>query len=231
MIRSVAELEGRTRSRLTCNGELNMNKTFAAALLACSAFASPAFAQTLTTDLATWQAVAGSYLNDTSYGNEYDDISSLTLDGGPTLSFGAPVNIRQIGSSWATWSGGYTGQVLYTNGANSITVNIAPTTTDFGFFAEPDSFGQYLIKLTLTGGGSVQQLVDGSAGAKFFGWNGGGVSSFTVTTADNDFAFGDFYYAGTSAVPEPAGWAMLIGGFGLAGAAMRRRSAKVSYAA
>ena len=32
------------------------------------------------------------------------------------------------------------------------------------------------------------------------------------------------------AVPEPATWAMMIGGFGLAGASLRRRGAKVSYA-
>jgi hypothetical protein len=32
------------------------------------------------------------------------------------------------------------------------------------------------------------------------------------------------------AVPEPATWAMMIAGFGLAGAAMRRRSSKVVYA-
>jgi hypothetical protein len=33
-----------------------------------------------------------------------------------------------------------------------------------------------------------------------------------------------------NAVPEPATWAMMIGGFGLAGAAMRRRAGKVVYA-
>lgn len=33
-----------------------------------------------------------------------------------------------------------------------------------------------------------------------------------------------------SAVPEPASWAMLIGGFGVAGAAMRRRKVAVSFA-
>ena len=32
------------------------------------------------------------------------------------------------------------------------------------------------------------------------------------------------------AVPEPATWAMMIGGFGLAGASLRRRGVKVSYA-
>jgi len=210
---------------------MDMNKTFIAAMLACSAISAPAFAQTLTTDLGTWQAVAGTYINDASYGPDFDNISSLALDGGPTLSFASPVSIRTIGSGWATWSGGYTGQVLATGG-NSLTVNIAPTTTDFGFFAEPDTFSSFLIKLTLTGGGSVQQLVSGSAGAKFFGWNGGGVSSFTVSTNDTDFAFGDFYYAGVAGVPEPAAWGMLIAGFALAGAAVRRRSnVAVQYAA
>jgi hypothetical protein len=34
-----------------------------------------------------------------------------------------------------------------------------------------------------------------------------------------------------SPVPEPAAWAMMIGGFGLAGAAMRRRVSKVAFAA
>jgi hypothetical protein len=33
----------------------------------------------------------------------------------------------------------------------------------------------------------------------------------------------------TAPVPEPAAWAMMIAGFGLVGAAMRRRTVKVSY--
>ena len=36
--------------------------------------------------------------------------------------------------------------------------------------------------------------------------------------------------ASLTAVPEPASWAMMVGGFGLAGAAMRRRRAAVSFA-
>jgi hypothetical protein len=35
---------------------------------------------------------------------------------------------------------------------------------------------------------------------------------------------------GTPAVPEPATWAMMIGGFGLIGATMRRRSTKIAFA-
>lgn len=41
----------------------------------------------------------------------------------------------------------------------------------------------------------------------------------------NGYAFevDDIVFTGTSAVPEPAAWAMMIGGFGLVGGAMRRR--------
>lgn len=208
-----------------------MKRVLTSALLTCSALASPAFAQTLTTDLSTWQAVAGSYQHVTSYGSDGQSLTSLALTGGPTLFFASPVRVATIGSSWATWSGGYTGQVLTTNGVSTLDINIAPTTTNFGFFAEPDSFGQYLVQLNLSGGGSVQQLVNGNAGAAFFGWNGGGVSSFSITTTDQDFAFGDIYF-GASGVPEPAAWGMLISGFGLAGAAMRRKqNVRVRFAA
>lgn len=47
-------------------------------------------------------------------------------------------------------------------------------------------------------------------------------------------SFGDAQYGGntsfrTSAVPEPASWALFIGGFGLIGTAMRRRKTAVSF--
>jgi len=38
------------------------------------------------------------------------------------------------------------------------------------------------------------------------------------------------YYGALAAVPEPSGWIMLIGGFALTGAAMRRRSTRVAFA-
>jgi len=42
----------------------------------------------------------------------------------------------------------------------------------------------------------------------------------------------NFSYISSGAVPEPASWALMIGGFGLAGAAMRRRrsTVRVAYA-
>ena len=51
----------------------------------------------------------------------------------------------------------------------------------------------------------------------------------TALKSGNDFGLDDISVV---AVPEPAAWGMMIGGFGLAGMAMRRRrvSTKVSYA-
>ncbi|MFS0737239.1 PEPxxWA-CTERM sorting domain-containing protein [Sphingomonas sp. 1P06PA] len=56
------------------------------------------------------------------------------------------------------------------------------------------------------------------------GWQGGsdeswGIDDLSVTL--NGVA---------SAVPEPASWALMIGGFGLVGGAMRRRAARVTFA-
>ena len=58
----------------------------------------------------------------------------------------------------------------------------------------------------------------------FRGIDGGGtmIKSFTIT--------GSYIIMAGSAVPEPASWAMLIAGFGLTGAAMRRRRTGVAAA-
>lgn len=63
------------------------------------------------------------------------------------------------------------------------------------------------------------RLYGGSESAPSFGpgtyWLGGG-TVLTISTV-------------TSAVPESAAWAMMIGGFGLVGGAMRVRSRKLSF--
>lgn len=61
------------------------------------------------------------------------------------------------------------------------------------------------------------------------GWNGtffGGVDNI----AYNFGARADSFNFEVAAVPEPAAWAMMIGGFGFVGAAVRRRKAKVAFA-
>ena len=69
----------------------------------------------------------------------------------------------------------------------------------------------------------------GSVGQVTF--NFGGIRSILIS-GNGDFAIDTLSFdAGRGAVPEPASWAMMIGGFALAGAAMRRRSTKLAFAA
>lgn len=67
-----------------------------------------------------------------------------------------------------------------------------------------------------------------------------GTSYFAIVTGFENDDFGDWTLTvrgpgtvvpgGSGGVPEPAAWGMLIGGFGLAGAAMRRRRVKLAFA-
>lgn len=66
-----------------------------------------------------------------------------------------------------------------------------------------------LTGLALTGASHTLQL-------------GNGTSSFYVMVSEVEF------FGTAAAVPEPAMWAMLVAGFGLVGAAMRRRSGAVA---
>ncbi len=58
-----------------------------------------------------------------------------------------------------------------------------------------------------------------------------GVALLALDAADNGPAFGYTLTISTSSAPEPATWAMMVGGFGLVGAASRLRArASITYA-
>ena len=66
-----------------------------------------------------------------------------------------------------------------------------------------------------------------------------GTSYFAVATGFSNTDFGAYTLSitgpgavtfGAGSVPEPASWALMIGGFGLTGGMMRRRVSKVSFA-
>jgi hypothetical protein len=205
-----------------------MRKMVLAALVAGTMFSGTAQAAATYTSLAAWQTDAGTYTNDVTYGAELSTISALTLDDGTDLSFGSSVQVRNVGSSWGTWSGGYSDDILYTQGGTSLTINFDTPVGGFGLFAEPNPFAVHQFTLTLSDGSVVGGAFDGNGGAGFLGFLGNGVVSATLTSTA-DFAIGDFYVT-SGAVPEPATWAMMIGGFALVGASMRRRSTAVSFA-
>ncbi|SFJ89514.1 PEP-CTERM protein-sorting domain-containing protein [Sphingomonas sp. NFR04] len=98
-----------------------------------------------------------------------------------------------------------------------------------------------------TGSGSSSSVLDGNAAGNRADIsatignlsiaNGGGFAirwtDRDVGGSDHGLAIDDLTLIATlapSAVPEPAAWAMLIGGFGFAGAALRRRAKKAVFA-
>lgn len=163
--------------------------------------------------------------------------AAVTLAAGTTLSnFSSPITTHIVGTSWSTWPGqpGSNGTTVYNDGA-SLSMKVTDGSifafgkfhpvNALGFYVEPDPFAVYNITLTLSDGSSLTQSVNGNAGAQFFGYIGDGVTSLNISSA-TDFGFGQFSEG--AMVPEPATWALMIGGFGLAGIALRRRRMAVA---
>ena len=136
---------------------------------------------------------------------------SILLKGGSaqidTVTFSTPV----VDPIMAIWSLGQTGD-----------------TASFNFIGNPG--------FTVVAGGPTNQYGGGAlvkTGENVFGTEGNGVIQFQGTFSSISWTnptFENFYAftIGTGAVPEPASWALMIGGFGAAGVALRRRRAAVA---
>ncbi|NNM75900.1 PEP-CTERM sorting domain-containing protein [Sphingomonas sp. ID1715] len=81
-------------------------------------------------------------------------------------------------------------------------------------------------------GGSVNAVGGGAGGAFFLGFTSGSaniarivITEFDENDAnpDSNIGYDTFRFGAINAVPEPASWALMVAGFGLAGAATRRR--------
>lgn len=211
---------------------MNALKAVTGALLGALLISASAEAAVVTYGTrAAWEAAVGGPFTETATFPgiaTFTNVGSLTLDGGTTLTFDNQVNKRTIGAGWASWSGGFTGDVFYSNGFTSITADISAIDA-FGLELEPNPFEIVTMTLTLEDGTVLTQDVDGAGGAKFFGWVGAGIASFTMSAA-TDFAFGRFVEAdvdtGTN-IPEPASLVLLIGSLGVLGAAARRRQRSI----
>ncbi|HVK40077.1 MAG TPA: hypothetical protein VNA88_16215 [Candidatus Kapabacteria bacterium] len=126
----------------------------------------------------------------------FDDVSSVA---GPTgdVGFSPDLNHRSIGSGWATWSHGYTGDVYSTNGT-SVTLTLPAGTRAFQFYAEPNSFATWTMEAISSDGTSSGEIeVTGAAGAQYFGFyaDGSDVIEEIVVTAESGalgFAIGEF---------------------------------------
>jgi hypothetical protein len=146
----------------------------------------------------------------------YDDVArTLTLD----MSFSG-----LLGTTTAAHIHGPTGV------AGTGTASVATTTPLFAGFPIGVSSGSYNVTLDLTAAGSYNPI---------FVTNNGGTTAGAEAALAAALAGGKAYlnihstvFGGGEirgffqlAVPEPASWAMMIGGFALTGAALRRRGA------
>jgi hypothetical protein len=143
--------------------------------------------------------------------------TSTALVGGVEISYPSS-SVLSIGNGWATWSGGYAGEVLWPQ-VESATINLSQTTTPsglssawaFGFEVEPNQFKSESFTITLNGGPTelspITEQVNGDAGAQFFGFVGTtDITSITITDNSGDtFAFGNFYYEPTIGF-DSKGW-------------------------
>ncbi len=178
------------------------------------------------------------------------------LTGGSTVSFddlavgqhgsisGGGVTITSGGGRLYVsddYAGAYNtfGQSLTNNGymIGDFTFDFATPVNGFGFF-----FGASDDPWTLRAYDAANNLLDtliispvnGSNAGDFFGILANGVTRATLTGPGSDHIFLDNFTTGgagpISAVPEPATWAMMIAGFGLAGAAIRGNRRREAFA-
>jgi hypothetical protein len=183
---------------------------------------------------AAWEAAVGGIFSELDIASQVPEWSILSagtpLTGanpGDTLTFSIDLQGLQVGSSWATWSGGQFPAILYTMGATSLTGTFSGSGPQaFGFEMEPNPTSVYDMTLLLSDGSILTRAIDGYGGAGFFGWAGDvSIQSMTISSAV-DFGLGRLVCVAEPfepVVPEPMTLSLFsMGLLGLLGLKKRR---------
>jgi len=154
--------------------------------------------------------------------SEYASVTSVASPLGGMVDFSIAMSHLKVGvgGSWGSWSHGYTGDVYYTNGVQSVTLTLPSNTAAFYFYAEPAALAIYTITATTPNPMypiSISQSVNGDGGACGYAfWADGGDTISTINVvcpSTAGFAVGEF---GIAAIPEPATVCLLgLGALGL----------------
>lgn len=194
----------------------NMKKLLAGTALAASIIASPAFAQSITGTL-NFGALGGTNYFDPANGfvpAGFGNASGATVPIGAGVEFGFQDGANLDTADFTSTSLTISDQTLSTAGNFFMTF----TSSTSGFFNNA-AFASNGFGGTLSVTGNTLTF-----SAPTF-------NTVATRTAVITFAGAGAVVAG--AAPEPAAWAMMLAGFGLAGVAMRRRRAatmRVTYA-
>jgi len=160
-------------------------------------------------------------------GSSYNIFTAyVTLQG--SVDNQATIVLNSAGTQYVGLSGGV---LTFWNLNGSIARTLSTSMSGFSFAI----FGNYglnaqgntLFAYDLTSGAIVDQTTLNGAGGSSYGQSYANGYFFTQGSDSNSVAAYQIGAPAASAVPEPASWAMMIGGFGMVGGALRRR-AKVS---
>jgi hypothetical protein len=183
-------------------------------------------------------------------------LGKILIAGASLIAFAAPAMAQtfnwsfdnsRLGAPDEIVSGTISGLVEGINNAHGLTINVTSTPNGEGYFGLGDGNGTFVVtngQITyanasywLDFGGSNLSLYlgtqpgDGTYHSQYVYIDHPSFDEFYVIwnfVSDNPAQFS--VVEAPSPTPEPAAWALMVGGFGLAGTAMRRRrSATVSF--
>jgi hypothetical protein len=161
---------------------------------------------------------------------EFDPVNSVPSPLGGDVTFSPDLVHLVVGSSWASWSHGFLGDVYWTDGGLSASLTLPPNTGAFFLYAQPNQAQSFDITVETQDGTPVTQTVDGNGGASLFGFyttEGSLISSITISSSE-EFAIGEFgiALARGAGVPDTVPWAPGIASLAFLGfALLQRRSA------
>jgi hypothetical protein len=142
----------------------------------------------------------------------------------------------QTGVVQGSGSGGSPAIFKYNNGGTTDTSTLFPS-IDGSEFAITYDGGTNVLSFTYTPGANdpiVHYFTMKQANGYILFYDSDPITSGSVDLdpyfRQKGFSHITFFDTGAPAVPEPATWAMMLGGLGLAGVAMRRRKTVVSFA-